>query len=104
MFGKPEWFGKRSIGIGFFPAAWQGWAYFLAWGAAIVLPMVLLALVEKWPEAAVWTLCSSSVFAWDAFHLKKQTKRKRELDDLFFIGDEPESQVSTKNYELHVNR
>ena len=104
MFGKPEWFGKQSFGIGFVPVVWQGWAYFLGWGTAVLLPLGLLALVGKWPEAAIWTVCSSAVFAWDAMHLKKQAKRTRELDDLFYIGDEPDSQVTTKNYELNVKR
>ena len=104
MFGKPEWFGKRNFGIGSFPVTWQGWAYFLGWGIALLLPFGLLAVASKWPEAAVWAVCSSAAFAWDALHLKKQARRTREMENLFYIGEEPDSQVSTNNYELNVKR
>lgn len=104
MFGKPEWFGKSDIGIGYLPIAWQGWAFYLGWSAVIAAPLVLLISAAKVPEAGVWALASSGTFIWNSVRLKRETFRRRELESLFYIGDEVDSTVTTENYELNLKQ
>ena len=104
MFGKPEWFGEKNIGIGFAPATWRGWAYFLSWGSSVVMPAGVMGMLDKLPEAGIWTACSGGAFLWDALHLKKQTVKQRELDSLYYISDEPDRKITTSNYEMNIKR
>ncbi len=56
----------------------------------------------KIAESLVWLAFSGGSFAYDHWQTKRQVRKKKEMDSLYFIGEE-ESQVSTRNYEFHIS-
>jgi hypothetical protein len=104
MFGKPEWFGDRDWGIGYLPAVWQGWAYYALWSAAILIPVGLLTLIDKYPESAIWAITAVGAFILDSRRVRQTTAKKRELDRLFYIGDDGHSPIVTEKYQLQLKR
>ena len=104
MFGKPEWFQPRSKGRGITPANWRGWIYNAAWGAAFVMPTLLLLSLGKLPETAIWMACSGGAWFFDRRSVAKQLQQQRERDALFYIGDDAETEVATPNYDLRTRQ
>lgn len=102
MFGKPEWFKEKTIGWGVVPVKWQGWGYTAIWSAVISGPFLTLLAMMKIPESLIWMALSVGALVLDVRSVVKQMRQKKERDALFYIGDEADSHVATKNFDLHV--
>ena len=99
MFGKSPWFKTASGGLGIFPVAWQGWLYFLAWGAALLLPTIALAMYRKPLEAGVWLLVGTLALIRDA----RQVVHEKRREELFVIDEDTDvTKISTNNFDLEL--
>ena len=104
MFGKPEWFREKTVGWGLVPITWRGWVYSLIWSGVIIGPFLVLLCMMKIPESIIWIAAGIGSLTLDVRSIVKQIRQKNERDSLFYIGDESDSQVSTKNFDLHVKQ
>jgi hypothetical protein len=104
MFGKPDWFRKKTIGYRFAPTCWQGWVYLIAWLCVVAVPFITLLGSRRVPEAFVWLTVSSFALHWDWRQVTRPAARKAESEDILYIGDDDQSQVATRNYELQLRR
>lgn len=106
MFGKPDWFREKKAGWGLTPSTVLGWVYTTSWLAAIVSPFAFLFLaLERVPEAFIWLAASLGVMTWDVRGIKKQIQakiRRKEEENLFYIGDDDAAEVETRNYKLQL--
>ena len=105
MFGKPEWFGKANIGIGYLPRTLTGCVYYLAWPIVVAAPIAGLVFLGKFYEAGIWGAIAFLSMIWDLRRTKRITKRHHELSSLFYIDDAEEhsaNPVETQNYEFSI--
>ncbi len=102
MFGKPEWFKKKTFGWGVTPISWQGWLYTGVWVTAIFLPFLFFLFARGPVESTVWLFAGIGALIWDVraiLNAMDQEERK----GLFYIGEEDsDSKVATRNFDLQV--
>lgn len=102
MFGNPEYFHKDSKRIPK-PAGIAGWMFYGLWFAAIIGPTVAMFLMGKQIEPLVWVTISGIWFGVDLVKSSRAIRRQRDLDELFYIGEQ-ESHISTTNYDLNLRK
>jgi hypothetical protein len=57
------------------------------------------------PEALIWLLITAGYLAWDVRQVTKPKSTEASQEDVLYIsGDEDDSRVVTKNYELQLRR
>lgn len=100
MFGNPDYFKPESKLIPK-PRRRSGWAFYVCWLGAIVIPSLCMVGMGKVIEPIAWFLISTIWFSVDTLVTSRNIKRKAELEKLFFIGEE-DSHVSTQNYDLNL--
>jgi len=85
MFGKPEWFEFRLMGLSVRPVRWQGWVYVLVWTLALLVPFwVLLFFFQRPLWGLVWLGLAVSLMAADAQALYRRRQSRideKEWDD-----------------------
>ena len=102
MFGKPEWFQSNCGGWFLRPKSWQGWAYALAWVAALVVPCYALLSRRQGPEAIAWTIISIGLSLWDSAIIRKASPASI-AQQPFYIGDDaeiPATQLAVRKFRL----
>jgi hypothetical protein len=106
MFGKPVWFKQQKVCCGLRPATWQGWVYLLVWTLVLSAPFLLLSLVmQRAPEAAIWLGVSMLAMFADARAITRQIRaeiRRKEDENILYIGDEEAGNMQTRNYNLQL--
>jgi hypothetical protein len=99
MFGKAEWFRTSGGFLRVRPATWRGWLYSLAWGAALVLPAVMLLDLGRLPETLIWVAALGGL-GWLEMRSIRQAL-KRDSDDVFVIDESTDiTKLSTENYDM----
>lgn len=103
MFGKPEWFTECCKSKRLIPATWQGWLYALVCLAATILPAMLLIAASRVPEAAIWGVVVAAFVYWDLrrVHMAK-CQAGVDTDDVLYIGDDDNSSLATRNFEMRL--
>jgi hypothetical protein len=106
MFGKTTWFREKKVGWGVRPATWQGWAYSAAWMLVVTAPFLFLLLVmHRTPEAAIWMGVSLVAMFLDVRSIARQIRaevRRKEDENILYIGDDDAGEVQTRNYKLQL--
>ena len=104
MFGKPEWFQARWNGWLLQPVSSLGWRYVFGWGAAVVIPALLLIALSKPWEALVWFLFAGIGWIRDLRNLLLALQPPAPpADNVLYIDDE-ESPVETRHFDLQLRR
>ncbi|MBM3998254.1 MAG: hypothetical protein FJ297_01720 [Planctomycetes bacterium] len=83
MFGRAEWFRLARNGR-IRPGTWRGRCYMAAWGAAIVVPAIVLATLGRLPETLIWLLIMACVWRRDFRPIRAAHAR---TTDLFVIDE-----------------
>jgi hypothetical protein len=109
MFGKPEWFRKKTCGWGLTPITFLGRAYAVTWAAVLVAPFTLLLVRQQPIEALVWIATSGGLMLYDMRHIMvamNPPPADTPADDVLYIGDEkpPVSQMATRNFDFQLRR
>ena len=106
MFGKPEWFRKKTIGWGLTPITAKGWAYALIWGAVLAVPFTLLVLRHQPVEAMIWIAAAGAFLLYDVRHiLIAMQPPVVATEDVMYIGDdEPSEHLATRNFDFQLRR
>ena len=104
MFGKPEWFRLKQNGRGLTPVRWQGWLYATTWIGVICLPFVTLLMQHLALESFVWMGAALAALSWDVRQIGKSLRTVDDADVLYIGDDEPQQQLSTRNYEFRLRR
>jgi hypothetical protein len=106
MFGKPEWFRRRTCGWALRPIAWQGWLYTIVWGLVIALPFCALAMWGRAPEAAVWLVVTGGGLVWDVRQIGAAIQRKENPPDIEFLDESHrrQSTLTTRDFRMHLDR
>jgi hypothetical protein len=119
MFGKPEWFEKKSVGWGIKPVNWRGWAYAMVWMGVLCIPFVLLLAQAKVWESLIWVVVMMFALLWDVRHVRQAYDAPaeavivepeevvEEADDVLIIDEDTEpdpAHFATRSYDLHVRR
>lgn len=128
MFGKPEWFKPKTFGWGIDPVTWQGWTWLGIWLAVMGIPY--LAFVANahpsWSKGFIWLGAMGGLLVYDVYQILKSMKsagqpgpgtaspksspatvaagKKPTQSDVLFIGDEPPTNIATKNYDFRVRQ
>jgi cobalamin biosynthesis protein CobD/CbiB len=106
MFGKTVWFKEKKIGWGLRPVTWQGWVYSLVWLLVVAIPFLLLLLaMHRAPEAAIWMGVSLLAMLLDVRSIVRQIRaavRRKEDENILYIGDDEAGEVQTRNYNLQL--
>ncbi|MEE2642916.1 MAG: hypothetical protein VX768_19970 [Planctomycetota bacterium] len=100
MFGIPDYF-KNSASRLPIPGRISGWVFYGLWISAILAPCLILLFMGKPLQTGIWFLFSSVWFTADTVSTSRRIRRKSEMDQLFFIGEE-DSHVSTSKYDLNL--
>lgn len=103
MFGKPEWFKKKSWGWGLTPVTWQGWAYTAAWCAMFAIPFATLMGTRRFPEAIVWLVVSVGALVWDVRSMINAMNPPAARSEVLYIGDDDEG-VQTRQLDLRLRK
>ena len=117
MFGKPEWFQKKSVGWGLRPVVWKGWLYALLWAGVICVPFIALLANAQVVESLIWVVVMIFALLWDVQHVMREIDAPivaAEVDDVeveavddddVLIIDEntrPDpAYFATRSYDLH---
>ena len=102
MFGKPEWFQEKKIGVGLKPVAWQGWMYTVAAALVIGAPFLMLLAGGRGPEAMIWLTAATGALVWDMRQVIA-SMHKPQAEEVFVINDETDiSSLATRNFDLHL--
>ena len=130
MFGKPGWFRPKTFGWGLTPVCWQGWVYTAIWCSVMVGPFVLLISRHRWLEGFIWLAASLGGLLFDVRAIlaeikrnslppsgnvespaaektsgeKQSSEKPSAADGIYFVGDKPGAQLTTRNFNLHVRR
>ena len=72
MFGKPEWFQKKSVGWGLRPVMWKGWLYAMFWAGVICIPFIALLANTKVVESLIWVVVMIFALLWDVQHVMRE--------------------------------
>lgn len=106
MFGNPAWFRQKKVGLGVRPVTWQGWAWSLVWLLAITLPFLFLLLaMHRAPEAAIWLAVSLAAMVVEVRSIARKIRsevRRKEDENILYIGDDEAGEVQTRNYRLQL--
>lgn len=106
MFGKPAWFKQQKVCCGLRPVVWQGWVYLLAWVLVMTAPFLLLSvLMQRAPEAAIWLGVSMLAMFADTRAITRQIRaeiRRKEDENILYIGDDEAGNMQTRNYNLQL--
>jgi hypothetical protein len=116
MFGKPEWFRRKTFGFGLVPIVWQGWIYTAAWTGSITLPFLLLLARYQPLEAMAWLGLSTVGLTFDVWHIvwairePQRSSRSAAMalapkgDDqvLYILDGSPGQTVAMRNYYLRA--
>jgi len=79
MFGNPQWFRLKAIGLGLVPIRWQGWAYSAAWGSTIVLPFWLLVTRHQSLEALLWLTLAIGALGHDIWKMWRVLRQPQDV-------------------------
>ncbi len=103
MFGRPDWFRDKEVGWGLTPITWAGWAYTVAWIAAIAAPFGGLLLLRGVLPAVIWLAVSIGTLVWDVRQIKS-ARRALVAANVYYIGDEEalKSRMGSAKYTLHA--
>jgi hypothetical protein len=103
MFGRPDWFRDKEVGWGLTPITWAGWAYTVAWIAAIAGPFGGLLLMRGALPAIVWLGVSLTALVWDVRQIKS-ARRALVAANVYYIGDEElmKTREGSAKYTLHA--
>lgn len=117
MFGQPQWFRPKSIGVGIVPVSWQGWLYTAGWTSAVAVPFLLLIGRHQPLEATVWMVVSLGALFFDVRQIRRAITHPsgpvlatavpaNPADDnvLYILDNQPGQNVATQNYNLRVQR
>jgi hypothetical protein len=105
MFGKPEWFKKKTWGWALVPATRQGWVYSVLAALAVLLPGFVLLTSGRKPEALVWLLVSACAVYWDARQVARAMSHPAgERRDVLYIGDDEPDSIQTGQLDLRLRR
>jgi hypothetical protein len=107
MFGKPEWFKKRTWGWGLTPVTWQGWAFTLGAAALIAVPFnILLFMPDRGaPEALIWMALGIAALVLETRSIMRGIDKPKEArQDVLYIGDEEHDSVQTGKLDLKLRR
>lgn len=109
MFGKPEWFRKKSVGWGVRPVTWKGWLYGVLWAGVICIPFIALLAHAKVLESLIWVVVMMFAMLWDVQGVMREMDiPTAEIDeDLLVIDEDTEpdpAYFATRSYDLHVPR
>ena len=123
MFGKPEWFQKKSVGWGLRPVLWKGWLYAMLWAGVICIPFIALLANTKVVESLIWVVVMIFALLWDVQHVMREIDAPVEAtevqdaaiddaieaeaveDDVLIIDDDTQpdpAYFATRSYDLHV--
>lgn len=112
MFGKPQWFRKKSqgwglvgrglVGWGLVPACWQGWLYAGAWGAVVAIPCVGLLVSERAVEALIWGTVALGAYLLDVRQVFRAMNPVASDDVLVIDDDRAGSQLNTRRFDLRL--
>jgi hypothetical protein len=80
MFGNPQWFRLKAIGLGLIPIRWQGWAYSAAWGSAIALPFWLLVTRHQSLEALLWLTLAIGALGHDVWKMWRALRQPQDVN------------------------
>ncbi len=103
MFGKPEWFKKKTWGWGLVPITREGWAYTIAAAGLIAVPFNLLLFSRGVPEAMIWILATGGFLIWDVRQIMRAMDHPIAADEPFYIGDDDDG-VQTRQLDLKLRR
>lgn len=104
MFGKPEWFKKKTWGWGLVPITREGWIYTGVAAGIVAVPFNLLLFTRGVPEAAIWMLASAGFLVWDVRQIIRAIDGPEPAKDLFYIGDDEHDSVQTRQLDLKLRR
>lgn len=128
MFGKPAWFIPKAFGWGIHPVTWQGWVWLAGWLAVMLLPYAVFLSDKptRWTEGFIWLTAMAAVMIFDVWQILAAMKplsgnsptsttsaerpgqntrsEGKAESELFYIGDEPEQNLTTKNYDFRLRR
>ena len=114
MFGKPQWFRKKTVGWGLRPVSWKGWGYALSWAAVICVPFIALLVHHKLFESLVWVVAMMFALLWDVQQVMRELGRPTRHDadllidsDILIIDEDTQpdpTHHATRSYDLHVGR
>lgn len=106
MFGKPEWFRRKTRGWGLRPVNWRGWAYAVIWTLVIALPFCALATIGRAPEAFVWMAATCGMLFWDVRQMRAAICNPPDLPDIEFLDESQrgESTLATRGFRMHVDQ
>ena len=117
MFGKPQWFRPKSIGVGIVPVSWQGWLYTAGWTSAVTIPFLLLIGRHQPFEATIWMVVSLGALFFDVRQIRRSithpsgpvlatSPRRNPTEDnvLYILDSQPEQELATRNFNLRVQR
>ena len=120
MFGKPEWFQKKSVGWGLRPLVWKGWLYAMLWAGVICIPFIALLANVKIVEALIWVVVMIFALLWDVQHVMREidapvvaeeatvieiAEVEAVDDDVLVIDDDTQpdpAYFATRSYDLHA--
>ena len=100
MFGNVEWFKANPARLPI-PGQIKGWLFYCFWLLAVLVPTIAMLMRTQFIESGIWFLISTATCVFDVSAVSRQIRRKIEMDQLFYIGEE-DSHVSTSNYELNL--
>lgn len=114
MFGKPEWFQKKTVGWGLRPVTWKGWGYALVWASVICVPFVALLANAKVVESLIWVVAMMFALLWDVQHVMRdldvpmaEIHDADDEDDVLIIDEDTQPDpafFATQSFDLHVRR
>jgi len=126
MFGKPQWFCKKTVGWGLRPVDWRGWVYAMVWAAVICVPFVSLLVQSKVIESLIWVVAMMAAMLWDVRSVMRDIDAPAEQvaevaevieaeeaevdageDDVLIIDEDTEPDpryFATRSYDLHLGR
>ncbi|HTN77619.1 MAG TPA: hypothetical protein VL096_20315, partial [Pirellulaceae bacterium] len=101
MFGKPEWFKKKTWGWGLTPITRQGWVYTFVSSGIITIPFLVLLFSRGVPEAVIWLAAGVGMLVWDVRQIMQAMTPPKPKDVLYIGDDEPDS-VQTRQLDLKL--
>ncbi len=105
MFGRPEWFGEKSVAWRLKPICWQGWTYAVVWLGVLALPIFCLLATSRVTEALIWLVVAGGTMVWDTRQMLRSNRAKTaEQDVLYITADDDDAPLGTQNYEFQVRR
>lgn len=102
MFGKPQWFRKKTVGWGLVPTCWQGWLYTAGWGATVAIPFFGLLTSGLGIEALIWGAVVGGAFLIDVRKVLRATSTGAESEVLVIDDDRAGSQLNTRRFDMRL--